>query len=473
MNDLSDLIQPDRGEAAHPIHIVDKQGFDAWLRGQSEAARAAVAAQRFGGGGYEHAILPGERPDEWAVVTGVADRASLSCWCLARLPDALPAGRYRLAGGDAGAARLGWLLAQYRFDRYRSDRSVSAEGASAADGAQGPRVLLVRDVAGMDRVMAEAEATFEVRDLVNTPALDAGPDALEAAVRALPGGGATEVTRGDALAAGFPLIHAVGMAAARGREPRLVEHRWGDPAHPRVAIVGKGVTFDTGGLDIKPAAGMRLMKKDMGGAAHAIALAGLIVALRLPVRLHLLVPVAENAISGAALRPGDVVRARGGRSVEIDNTDAEGRLILADALVKAGEEEPELIIDFATLTGAARVALGPDLPALFANDDRLAQQLLAAAEAEGDPMWRLPLWEGYREMLASDIADTANSGGSFAGAITAALFLKEFVPDGVAWAHIDTFAWRPSARPGRPKGGEALGLRAAAAAIAARFGRES
>jgi leucyl aminopeptidase len=251
----------------------------------------------------------------------------------------------------------------------------------------------------------------------------------------------------------------------------MIELEWGRPEHPRVAVIGKGVCFDSGGLDLKPASGMRLMKKDMGGAAHALALAQLVMGARLPVRLHLLIPAVENAVSGNAFRPGDVLRARSGTTVEIDNTDAEGRLILADALTRAGEKGAELIVDFATLTGAARVALGPDLPALFVNDDALAGKLLGAAAEVADPLWRMPLWAGYDEMLKSDIADLANSAeGGMAGAVTAALFLQGFAPKGTPWAHLDTFAWRPSPKPGRPKGGEALGLRATWRMLLARFG---
>ena len=275
----------------------------------------------------------------------------------------------------------------------------------------------------------------------------------------------------DVLADEDPLIHAVGRAAAKHRAPRLIELEWGDPAHPPIALVGKGVCFDSGGLDIKPSSGMRLMKKDMGGAAHMIALAGLVMAAKLKVRLHLLIPAVENAIAGDAFRPGDVLRTRQGLTVENTNTDAEGRLILADALTKAGEGSPELILDYATLTGAARVALGPDLPPVFANDDALAADFLAAGETAHDPMWRLPLWDGYDDMLKSNIADMVNApDGGFAGAVTAALFLRRFVPKGVAWAHVDTFAWRPAAKPGRPKGGEALGLRAAWGVLKKRYG---
>ncbi len=269
------------------------------------------------------------------------------------------------------------------------------------------------------------------------------------------------MTKGDPLEQGFPMIHAVGRAAGKDFAPRLIELRWGDPKHPRIAVIGKGICFDSGGLDIKPSSAMRLMKKDMGGAAHALALARLIMGARLPVQLHVLIPAAENAVGGNAFRPGDILRSRKGLTVEIGNTDAEGRLVLADALALAGEDEPELVIDYATLTGAARVAVGPDLPALFTNDDALAAEMDMAGDEVEDPSWRLPLWDGYADMLKSDIADINNAGeGGFAGAITAALFLKRFVPEGAKWIHLDTFAWRPSAKPGRPKGGEALGLRA-------------
>jgi leucyl aminopeptidase len=274
-------------------------------------------------------------------------------------------------------------------------------------------------------------------------------------------GAKVKVTSGDELAEGYPLIAAVGGAASPDRAPRLIELEWGDARHPRIAIVGKGVCFDSGGLDLKPASGMRLMKKDMGGAAHALALMRLVSMAKLPVRLHLLIPTVENAVSGAAYRPGDIVKSRKGSFVEIDNTDAEGRLILADALAKAAEGKPELIVDFATLTGAARIALGPDLPATFSNRDDLAADLEDASKSVEDPLWRMPLWEPYEELFKSDIADFANASSSpMAGTITAALFLKRFVPNEIPWAHLDTYAWRDPAKPGRPKGGDALGLRA-------------
>ena len=461
MTDFASLLRPDRGEPAHAVHLVDTASFSDWLGRQSAPRRALLEALRFEGKTpFQFAILPGE--GAFDVVTTVAKADALTPWCLARLGEALPAGTYRLADRVPGAAALGWLLAQHRFDRYRT----------TVDATQGPRVLLSSDPAGIERVVNEASATALVRDLVDTPASDLGPADLEAAVRGLgeANGARVEVTYGDALDSGFPMIAAVGRGAARDRAPRLLELIWGRDGDPRVAIVGKGVCFDSGGLDIKPASGMRLMKKDMGGAAHALALAQLIIAERLPVRLHLLIPAVENSVSATAFRPGDVIKSRRGLTVEIDNTDAEGRLVLGDALTRAGEEEPDLIVDFATLTGAARVALGPDLPALFVNDDALAAELLIAADRCADPLWRMPLWDGYDEMLKSGLADLANAADSpMAGSVTAALFLRRFVPEGVAWAHLDTFAWRGTAKPGRPKGGEALGLRAVFAALERRF----
>jgi leucyl aminopeptidase len=461
MAELKHLLQPDRGEPATALHLVDKKIHEAWLKAQPARIRRAAEAQGFKGEGFQLAILPGER-DEWSAVLGVANVEELSPWCLAKAAESLPEGSYRVAGRGPGPAMLGWLLGQYRFDRYRREKKES-----------GPRVLLTDEPARIDETMLIAEATFLVRDLVNVPAGDLGPAELEAATLALADetGARVTVTRDQALDESCPMIAAVGAAAARGREPRLIELEHGDKRHPRIAIVGKGVCFDSGGLDLKPASGMRLMKKDMGGAAHALALARLVIKSRLPVQVHLLIPAVENSVSGAAFRPGDILRSRKGLSVEIGNTDAEGRLILGDALTKAGEAEPVLILDFATLTGAARVALGPDLPAMFANDDGLAEDLLASGTRVSDPLWRMPLWKPYDEMLASDVADLGNvSDAPFAGAVTAALFLQRFVPEGTPWAHFDTFAWRPSAKPGRPKGGDALGLRAAWAMLRQRYG---
>jgi leucyl aminopeptidase len=452
MTDLSALIKADKGQPARPLHLVDKKSFEAWLKALPAPARNAAEAQNFKGDGFQLAILPGER-DGWSAALGVANVDELSPWCLAKAAESLPEGSYRVEGRGPGPAMLGWLLGQYRFDRYRQEK----KGA-------GPRILLTDEPARIDETVRLAEATFLVRDLVNIPAGDLGPAELEAAALALADetGAKVTVTRDQELSEAYPMIAAVGAAAARGREPRLIELEHGDKRHPRIAIVGKGVCFDSGGLDLKPASGMRLMKKDMGGAAHALALAGLIIKSRLPVQVHLLIPAVENAVSGAAFRPGDILRSRKGLSVEVGNTDAEGRLILGDALAKAAEGAPALILDFATLTGAARVALGPDLPALFVNDDALAEALLAGGTAVSDPLWRMPLWKPYDEMLVSDVADLGNiSDAPFAGSVTAALFLQRFVPEGTPWAHLDTFAWRPAAKPGRPKGGDALGLRAA------------
>ena len=461
MTDYAELLKADRGEPATALQLVDKVGFEAWLTQQPARVRTAVAAQEFEGESGGLAVAPGDRAEEWSAVIGVADAATLDPWCLAKAAKTLPAGTYRLIEKSPGAAALGWLLGQYRFDRYRKPDDAA------------PRVLLTSDASSIAQHVAIAEAVSLVRDLVNTPAADMGPQQLEDAAAALARthGATLTVTRGDALEQGYPMIAAVGRAAGRTYAPRLIELVWGDPSHPRVAIVGKGVSFDSGGLDIKPASGMRLMKKDMGGAAHALGLARLVMGANLPVRLHLLIPAAENAISGDAFRPGDIVRSRAGLSVEVHNTDAEGRMLLGDALTKAYEDAPELTIDFATLTGAARVALGPDLPALFSDDDALADALVAAGRAESDPVWRLPLWAGYDDMLKSDVADLANASDSpFAGAVTAALFLKRFVPAGAAWAHFDTFAWTPADKPGRPKGGDALGLRAAWAVLRDRYG---
>jgi leucyl aminopeptidase len=465
MTDYSDLIQPDKGQDARTIHLVDKKGYDEWLKGRSARERAHLAAVGFKPDAFVHAILPGDDPERWNVVTTVARTDGLSAWCLAKLGQILPEGRYRLEGQQPGKALFGWMSAQYRFDAYRP----KAES-------KGPRVLLTTDVSVIAPLVAEMRAVALIRDMVNTPAADMGPAAIEKVADriAKAHGGKLTVTRGEALEQGYPMIHAVGRAAAKHHAPRLIEIEWGKETHPRIALVGKGISFDSGGLDIKPSSGMRLMKKDMGGAAHVLALAELVMASGLPVRLHCLVAAAENAISSDAFRPGDVLTSRLGLTVEIGNTDAEGRLVLGDALAKAGEAKPELIVDFATLTGAARTALGPDLPPLFANDDALADAMLAGGIDRDDPLWRMPLWDGYADLLETDIADLGNAGSSsFAGSITAALFLKRFVPEGVAWAHVDTFAWRPAAKHGRPKGGAALGLRAAWAMLQARYDRRS
>jgi leucyl aminopeptidase len=462
MTDFASLLAPNQGQQARLIHLVDKKTFEGWLKRRSPDDRALIEAQRFDGKTPSRFVLL-PRGGDFEVVSAVRSVDDLSPWCLAKLSESLPGGAYKLAEGEPSKAALGWLLAQHRFDNYRS---------SVEDSEEGPRLLLTGEAASIDGTLRLARATALVRDLVNTPAADLGPAELEQTVRkaATELGCTVRVTSGEELARGYPLIAGVGAAATDARAPRLIELEWGKLEDPRVAIVGKGVCFDSGGLDLKSASGMRLMKKDMGGAAHALALALLVSGAKLPVRLHLLIPAVENAVSGDAFRPGDIIKSRKGLFVEIDNTDAEGRLVLADALSRAVEETPELIIDFATLTGAARVALGPDLPAFFANSDELAAEAAQCARATDDPIWRMPLWDAYDEMLKSDIADMANAANSpMAGSIVAAMFLKRFVPDSVAWAHLDTYAWRDTAKSGRPKGGEALGLCAMFALLKKRY----
>jgi len=430
--------------------------------------RRLTAAQRrwLGESGFEaapgtFALVPDPAGKLVRVLVGVDPSDPLAA--LAALPCALPEATYHLAAegvlADAALAALGWALGAYQFGRYRQPKRSPARLAVSA--------------AELQQLAPLAEATAQVRDLVNTPTEDMGPAQLSEAIRQL---GKTHKAKvrewvGDELlAANFPTIHAVGRASHRA--PRLVELSWGKAGDPKLAVVGKGVCFDTGGLDLKSSDGMRWMKKDMGGAAHAIALAGLIMQAKLPVRLTLLVPAVENAVAGNAMRPGDVIATRAGLTVEVDNTDAEGRLVLCDALAYAAEQQPGLIVDFATLTGAARVALGPDLPGLFCNDDALAQEALAASRKVADPLWPLPLWRPYRRMLDSYLADFANAGASrHAGAITAALYLERFVPAGMAWLHLDTYAWNDADRPGRPRGGEAMGLRAMFALLQERYAR--
>ena len=460
MADKQTLIQPDQGQEAISIHLVNRDGYSDWRKKLSTSQRAALEGQKFDGSGYQVGIVPDG--DGWFAVGGVADPKELSSWCMAKLAENLPEGTYRRAEGEPGPALHGWQTAQHIFDRYKKPERPT-----------GPRVILTKDVKAIDSAVAEAQAVCLVRDLVNTPAEDMGPAALEEHCEKLAKQHSAKlsVTKGDALEQEYPMVHAVGRAAARHHAPRIMHLTWGKEGDPVLAIVGKGVCFDSGGLDVKSSTGMLLMKKDMGGAAHAIALAGLVMNAGLPVRLHLLVPAVENAISSNSFRPGDVLKSRKGLTVEIGNTDAEGRLILGDALQRASEEKPDLIIDFATLTGAARVALGPEYPALMTRRDATAEALIAAGKAHDDEPWRLPLPDAYREWLVSEIADTNNAhGNAFAGASVAGLFLDKFVGEGIDWAHFDTFAWRPQAKPGRPKGGDAYGLRAAWHMLQARFG---
>ncbi len=441
---------PDPALSPLPLYLVHRDGLEAWRGRQPRALAQWMLAHGFDAAPGSVLALPGEEGALAGAVLGIGD--PLDPFSYAHAPMALPAGHWEASGGlDAETQRalqLGWGLGAYRFARYRDPPRAPARLVAGAPDAEAVDVLA---------------ACLRVRDLVNTPTQDMGPGQLEDVARdiAQRHGARFEAVVGDELLAqGFPAIHAVGRASHRA--PRLLRLDWGDQAHPHVVLVGKGVCFDTGGLDIKGADGMRNMKKDMGGAAHALALAELVMARGLPLRLTALVPAVENAIGPDAFRPGEVIATRKGVHVEIDNTDAEGRVILGDALALAGELAPALLLDFATLTGAARVALGPDLPALYANDDALADDWLAAAARARDPMWRMPLWRPYLRYLTSHVADLANGSATrMAGSITAALYLERFVPAQQKWAHVDVYAWNDSDRPGRPAGGEAQGLRAA------------
>jgi len=464
---LSLLAEP--GSPAIPLSAVAADGFDSWRGAQDERLRAWLGATGFKPDAGAVAVIPDENGRIARVIVGLG--RGDDPWATGGLAKSLPKGTYGLAevAGTAPAdfptwAALAWAFGGYAFARYKSEPAPE-------------RAKLVWPEA-CDRayVTYAVEAVSLTRDLVNTPAADMLPDHLEQAARDLAGAhdASITVTTGDELLrANYPMIHAVGRASSSA--PRLLDLKWGRASAPKVTIVGKGVCFDTGGLDLKPASAMALMKKDMGGAAIALGLAHMIMAAKLPVRLRVLIPAVENAVSGNAFRPGDVLATRKGVTVEIGNTDAEGRLVLGDALTEAVGEKPALLVDFATLTGAARTALGPELPALFTDDEDLAAALADAARTTFDPLWRLPLWKPYRKMIDSKVADMNNAGDTpFAGAITAALFLKEFATpkdgDAPVWAHIDTYAWNPGERPGRPQGGEALGQRAVFAAIAARFG---
>ena len=463
MTDFTSLLIADRGQKARAIHLVDKDSFPDWVKGRGSADRALLAAQRFDGTTGFSSVLLLAADGEFEVVSAVANARNLSPWCLAKLAESLPEGHYKLAQGEPGPATFGWLVAQHKFDRYKT--TLKSE--------RGPRILLTGEPSQVDHMVHLAEATALVRDLVDTPAADMGPAELEDAVRVLAGGSGAkiEVRAGDALIQGYPMIAGVGGGASKERAPRLIELQWGNPKHPPIAIVGKGVSFDTGGLDLKPASGMRLMKKDMGGAAHALALGRMVMAAGLPVALSVLVPVVENAIAGDAMRPGDVLATRAGLTVEVGNTDAEGRLILADALTRAAELEPALTIDLATLTGAARVALGPQVIPFYTPDDDLALEIEEGAREASDPVWRMPLWEGYREAVESDIADLKNDPDAWAqaGSMTAALFLQRFAPTTGSWVHFDIFAWNPKGRPGFASGGEAQVIRGLYGMLKSRF----
>ncbi|MCO5146201.1 MAG: leucyl aminopeptidase family protein [Aquamicrobium sp.] len=448
-------------DPARPVHLVTRAGLAGLAL--DDAARGWVAANGFSGEEGKLLLLPGAGGDIAEALFGVAEqRGGFSPLGLGALARQLPEGAWRFAETPAepGLALLGLALGGYAFSRYRKHqgRDIAFIVPEGIDG---------------EAVRRRAEAVFLVRDLINTPASDMGPEALERAARDLAAAHGAEVAviAGDELLAqNFPMIHAVGRAAAQA--PRLIDLTWGRPDAPKLALVGKGVCFDTGGLDIKPASGMLLMKKDMGGAANVLGLAALVMGGRLDVRLRVLIPAVENATSGNAFRPGDVLRSRKGPTVEIGNTDAEGRLVLADALALADEEEPDLLIDMATLTGAARVALGPDLPPFFTDDEALAAALVVASVEVADPLWRMPLWSPYDKKLASKVADLNNvTTDGFAGAVTAALFLRRFVDKAKSWAHLDVFGWCPVEKPHCPVGGEAQGIRAIETVLAERYRR--
>ncbi len=444
-----------------PIEPIGEGGLERWLKQQSAAARAWLGAHNFAGKPGQFLAIPGEGGAIGAIALGVA--AGRDTWSYAALPMSLPEGAYRLPdslGAEAAtAAALGWALGGYVFDRYKKRP-------------RDPARLLMPKAADREGVRREAAAIFLVRDMVNTPAEDMGPAELAASARAVAkahGAKFSVILGEELLKRNYPCIHAVGRASSRA--PRLIDLRWGKRG-PKVTLVGKGVCFDSGGLDLKAAKHMMTMKKDMGGAAHVLALAQMIMSAGLELQLRLLIPAVENSVSANAYRPLDIIRSRKGLTVEIGNTDAEGRVILCDALSEADSEKPDLLIDMATLTGAARVALGPDLPALYANDDAVGESALRHGKAVDDQLWRLPLHKPYRRMIDSKIADINNSGESpFAGSITAALFLADFVDPATHWLHLDIMAWNPSARPGRPEGGEAGAIRALYALIAERAGR--
>jgi leucyl aminopeptidase len=439
---------------------VTEDGLKTWSKKADKRTQVWVDAAHFNATAGSPLLLPSVDGGITEALLGIEGDSDLWSWSAA--VDALPPGRYALPKGTnatlATNAALGWALGTYVFDRYTATPAPVAELVWPAR---------------VDRRAVEGTASSIAltRDLINTPASDMGPAELAAAARKL----AREfkarfsvIVGDDLLKKNYPMVHAVGRASDRA--PRLIDFTWGKPSDPKVTLVGKGVCFDSGGLDLKPPAGMKLMKKDMGGAANVLGLARMIMMANLPVRLRVLVPAVENSVSSNAFRPLDVLTSRAGITVEIGNTDAEGRLVLADALYEAASEDPELVLDFATLTGAARVALGPELPVMFVNDDSLAADLSKHGDAAGDPVWRLPLWKPYLRTLKSKVADLNNIGEMpQGGAITAALFMNEFVKDTVPWAHFDIMAWNTSSRPGRPVGGEAMAIRAAFGTVAARF----
>lgn len=459
---LADLLVAAPAQSPIPIRLISAADWPSQAQRLPSVVAAFAAANGFEGQPGRHLVAPDSRGRVAMVLYGLdaPDTRHVDPFGPGRLSALLPAGLYVFRGKlrDPALAALSWLLSAYRFDRYRKPQAMAAR-------------LVVPAGVDAGRTARIAEAVCASRDLINTPANDLGPAEIESAVRELADrhGATVSVTTGDdLLAANFPMVHAVGKGSVRA--PRLIDLTWGEPRHPRVTLVGKGVAFDTGGLNIKPDSAMLLMKKDMGGAAAAIATAQLVMGDRLPVRLRLIVPAVENSISGASFRPGDVLPSRKGLTVEIGNTDAEGRLILGDALALADEDNPELLVDFATLTGAARVATGPDLPPFFTHDDKLAADLMRLSQQQHDRTWRLPLWAPYDSLLESKVAHVNHiSSGPFAGAVTAALFLNRFVEHCRFYVHFDIFAWNNATRPGRPEGGEPQCARLVHALIAERY----
>ena len=453
----------DSNASAVPIHVIRSGEWRQWIERHSETLRRMAAAHDFQAQNGRILLVPATDGAIERVLFGAGDKANVNV--IGALAQHLPAGDYRIAFAprelNGTAAAIAWGLGAYVFDRYKK-RKRPAPLLAPPEGA---------DMAEAARIV---EASWLARDLVNTPTNDMGPKALHAAAEAVAeryGASFEAIVGEDLLSQNYPLVHAVGRAAADA--PRMLHVSWGDANAPRVALVGKGVCFDTGGLDLKPSAGMRLMKKDMGGAAHALALAQIIMDAKLNVRLDVFIPAVENSVSSDAFRPGDIIKSRKGLTVEIDNTDAEGRLILADALARACEDNPVLVLDFATLTGAARTALGPDIPPFFTSDDALASEFASASTETSDPIWRLPMWDAYDGDMDTPVADIKNTGdGAMAGAIYGALFLRRFVTTSV-WAHFDVYAWAPKEKPARPQGGEAQALRASWRVLMGRFGEKT
>jgi len=451
-------------EHAYSIVLVQKERLQSWLKDQPETVRNWVKVQQFNAESGEVCLVPNNEGQLAQVLLGLQD--ALDSWALGALPAKLPAGDYclenltELEESCVQHAVIAWGLASYQFTLYKEQTPFQAR-------------LLIPEILNSDEIINRVRSAYLVRDLINTPTEDLGPPELAEAVEKVANefnAHYSQIIGDDLLTQGYPAVHTVGRASSQN--PRLIDLQWGQHNATKITLVGKGVCFDSGGLNLKPGEGMRDMKKDMGGAAQALGVARAIMAAQLPVRLRLLIPAVENAVSGDAYRPGDIIRTRKGLSVEVANTDAEGRLILADALTEAADEEPELLIDFATLTGAARVALGPDLSGVFTRDESLAQKLIMHGEQTKDPLWRLPLYDAYRDYLKSQFADIASAYTKpYAGATTAALFLESFVPKGLSWVHFDIMASNTQSRPGRPEGGEAMAMHAVYHYIKSQYGK--